>query len=102
MLQPIDVKPPDSRAEPQRLFDLQAAKRWELARSTAPERRERLRRLKAALERHRLALAEGIRRDFGRSADESEFIEIHPSLQELNHSIAHVGEWMRSEPVGRR
>ena len=100
MLQPIDVKPPDSRAEPQRLFDLQAARRWELARSTAPERRERLRRLKAALERHRLALAEGIRRDFGRSADESEFIEIHPSVQELNHSIAHVGEWMRSEPVG--
>jgi aldehyde dehydrogenase (NAD+) len=101
MLQPIDVKPPsDARGELQRLFDLQAARRWELARSDAGARRARLRRLKSALERHRAAIAEGIRRDFGRSAEESEFIELHPTVDEVNDAIAHVGEWMRSEPVG--
>jgi aldehyde dehydrogenase (NAD+) len=101
MRQPIDVQSrPEAKGELLRLFDLQAAKRWELARSDAGARRARLRRLKSALERHRAAIAEGIHRDFGRSAEESEFIEIHPTLDEVNHAIGHLGEWMRSEPVG--
>jgi aldehyde dehydrogenase (NAD+) len=100
MRQPIDIgSTQDWRPEIRRLFDLQAASRWTVSRSTAAERRKKLQRLKAALEKHRAAVAEGIRRDFGRSANESEFIEIHPSLEEINHAIAHVGEWMRPEPV---
>ena len=89
----------DVRGEVRRLFDLQAGSRWTVSRSSAADRRRRLRRLKAALDKHRGALAEGIRRDFGRSVDESEFIEIHPTFEELNHAIAHLGEWMRPEPV---
>jgi aldehyde dehydrogenase (NAD+) len=89
----------DWRGEVRRLFDLQATSRWTVSRSTAAERRKKLQRLRAALEKHRAALAEGIRRDFGRPADESEFTEIHPSFEEINDAIAHVGEWMRPEPV---
>ena len=100
MLQPIDVKPPDSRAEPQRLFDLQAARRWELARSTAPERRERLRRLKAALERHRAALAEesgatSVAPPTSRSSSRST-----PRSRRSTTPSPTSAEWMRSEPVG--
>ena len=101
MRQPIDIPSrPGSHAELTRLFEQQSAKRWPLARSTAGERRERLRRLKSAVERHRVALAEGIRRDFGRAAEESEWIEIHPTLDEINAAIAHLAEWMRPEPAG--
>ena len=101
MRQPIDIPSrPGSHAELTRLFEQQSAKRWPLARSTAGERRERLRRLKSAVERHRVALAEGIRRDFGRAVAESEWIEIHPTLDEINAAIAHLAEWMRPEPAG--
>jgi len=55
--------------------------------------------MRDSLVKHRAAIAEGIRRDFGRSPDESEFIEIHPSFEEINYAIAHVREWMRPEPV---
>ncbi len=89
----------DWRGEVRRLFDLQAAARWTVSRSSAAERRKKLQRLKAAFEKHRGAVAEGIRRDFGRSAEESEFIEFHPTFEEINHAIAHIGEWMRPEPV---
>jgi aldehyde dehydrogenase (NAD+) len=100
MRQAIDIgSTQDPRAEIRRLFDLQAPSRWPVSRSTASERRKKLQRFKASLEKHRTAVAEGIRRDFGRSPDESEFIEIHPSLEEINHAIAHVAEWMRPEPV---
>ena len=100
MRQAIDIgSTQDWRAEIRRLFDLQAASRWTVSRSTAAERRKRLQRFKAALHRHRPALADGIRRDFGRSAEESEFIEFHPIFEELNHVIASLGEWMRPEPV---
>ena len=80
----------DWRGEVRRLFDLQAASRWAVSRSTAAERRKKLQRLKAALEKHRGALGEGIRRDFGRPAEESEFVEFHPIFEELNHAIADV------------
>lgn len=89
----------DWRGEVRRLFDLQAQSRWTVSRSSAADRRKRLQRLKAALEKHRVALGEAIRRDFGRSADESEFIELHPTVEEINHALAHLGEWMRPEPV---
>ena len=100
MRQAIEVETAqDWRGEVRRLFDLQAGSRWAISRSTAAERRKRLQRLKDALDKHRGAIAEGIRRDFGRSMEESEFIEIHPTMEELNHAIAHLGEWMRPEPV---
>ncbi|HVP62066.1 MAG TPA: aldehyde dehydrogenase family protein [Myxococcaceae bacterium] len=89
----------DWRGEVRRLFDLHAASRWTVSRSSATERRRKLQRLKAALHKHRPALAEGIRRDFGRAPEESEFVEFHPIFEELNHAIAHLGEWMRPEPV---
>jgi aldehyde dehydrogenase (NAD+) len=100
MRQAIDVgAAQDWRGEVRRLFDLQAGSRWTVSRTSAADRRKKLQRLKAALDKHRGAIAEGIRRDFGRSPEESEVIEIHPTMEELNHAIAHLGEWMRPEPV---
>jgi len=89
----------DWRGEVRRLFDLQAGSRWTVSRSGAADRRKKLQRLRTALQKHRPALAEGIRRDFGRPPEESEFVEFHPIFEELNHAIAHLGEWMRPEPV---
>ena len=89
----------DWRGEVRRLFDLQAAARWTVSRSTAADRRRKLQRLRSALEKHRAAVAEAIRRDFGRAPEESEFLEIHPAFDELNYAIAHLSEWMRPEPV---
>ena len=100
MRQAIDMgSAQDWRGEVRRLFDLQAASRWTVSRSSAAERRKKLQRLKAAFEKHRAAVAEGIRRDFGRSAEESEFSRSTPRSTEINYAIAHVGEWMRPEPV---
>ena len=100
MRQAIDVgSTQDWRGEVRRLFDLQATSRWNVAHSSAADRRKKLQRLRASLEKHRAAIAEGIRRDFGRVADESELIEIHPSFEEINFAIAHLSEWMRPEPV---
>ncbi|HZJ54370.1 MAG TPA: aldehyde dehydrogenase family protein, partial [Myxococcaceae bacterium] len=100
MRQAIDIgSAQDPVAEIRRLFDLQAASRWPVSRSTASERRKKLQRFKASLEKHRAALAEGIRRELGRAPEESEVIDIHPSLDELNYAIAHLAEWMRPEPV---
>lgn len=100
MRQPIDVKPgQDLRSELRRLFDVQGHKRWELSRSTTGARRARLRRFKAAVEKHRQAIAEGIRRDFAKPQAETELTEIHVFFEEMNHALVHLGEWMRSEPV---
>jgi hypothetical protein len=103
MRQAIDVgSTQDLPGEVRRLFDRQAASRWSVAHSTAADRRKKLQRLRASLEKHRSAVAEGIRRDFGRSAEESELVEIHPSFEEINFAIARLASGCVPSPWRRR
>ena len=57
----------DARAEVRRLFDLQAASRWTVARSTAAERRKKLQRCLSASLTVRISTRRILR--WGRSAD---------------------------------
>ncbi len=84
-----------SMDDARRIFELQRARRWEAAASTAAERVEKLRRLKKSLVRHREALHEAMLADFHKPASEVELTEVHPTLHEINHTIRHVGRWMR-------
>ena len=92
----------DDRTETERartLFRLQGEARRRMAATTAAERIERLRRLRAALLRHRGALAEGVAADFGKSEAEFEVTEVQPVLGEIAHAIRHLPRWMRPRRV---
>ncbi|MCE1244719.1 aldehyde dehydrogenase family protein [Oryzomicrobium sp.] len=62
----------------------------------AARRREHLAALADALGRHGDALAEAIDRDFGgRSARETELLELFPSLEGIAYARRHLAAWMR-------
>jgi aldehyde dehydrogenase (NAD+) len=82
-----------------RVWEAQAKKRWPLAQSSVAERRARLRRLGAAIEKHRAAIDEAVRKDFGKAPEETDLTEVHLVQEELGHTVRNLAEWMRTEPV---
>lgn len=92
----VGTPPP---GELERLFALQRAHRWTMARTTASERIDRLRRLKAAVLRHADALHEAVRRDFSKAPTETEISELLIFRLEVEHAIRHLRRWMRPRRV---
>ncbi len=82
------------------VFEAQRAHRWTMARTTAAERIARLQKLRAALIARREALAEAIHRDFRKPRAEVELTELHPTLEELHHTVKHLQGWMKPQRVG--
>ncbi len=80
------------------IFERQREQAPVLARTTASQRRERLKRLRAAIVKRRPAIADAIHADLARPRAESELAEVHHVLQEIDYAIRHLPRWMR----GRR
>jgi len=81
--------------EARRVFALQQAHRWSVARSTAAERIAKLGRLRQAIIAHREAVYEAMWADFHKNRAEVEITEIAPTLIDLDHARANLPDWMR-------
>jgi aldehyde dehydrogenase (NAD+) len=71
-----------------------------MARTTAEERRERLRRLRAAIVARRQAVYDALRSDLGRAEPETELTELHVTLAEIDHAVRRLAGWMRGRRLG--
>ncbi|MBN4667401.1 coniferyl aldehyde dehydrogenase [Pandoraea nosoerga] len=61
-----------------------------------PTRERHLKALRAMLHKYRNAFARAIDEDFGgRSAQETDLLELFPSVGNLRHALAHTRRWMR-------
>jgi aldehyde dehydrogenase (NAD+) len=89
----------EQKAELSRVFQRQKAARWDIARTPAAARIDKLRRLKAAIIARRDELAAAIHADFRKNQSETELTEIHPVLEEVNHAIKHLRSWMKPAKV---
>lgn len=63
-----------------------------------PVRARRLHALQTLLRQHRADMVEAIHADFGqRPAEETDLLEIFPSLSAVRHALRHGRRWMRSK-----
>jgi coniferyl-aldehyde dehydrogenase len=61
-----------------------------------PARAARLRALRALIAEHRGDIADAIHRDFGgRPAQETDLLEVFPSLSAIRHALRHGRRWMK-------
>lgn len=67
--------------------------------TTAAQRKRKLRRLADALRARRGAIAEALEADFRKAPVEVTLTEIKPVLEEIDHAIAHLDEWMAPDRV---
>jgi coniferyl-aldehyde dehydrogenase len=94
----LSAAPVNAGSEAELLF--QAQKRaFDAAGATgATRRRALLERLEKALLSYRVETARAISEDFGhRSSDETELLELIPSIKAIRHARSHVVAWMRPE-----
>ncbi len=99
MRQPMEVHAEGLPAEIRRIWDAQSKKRWPLAQSSAAERRARLKRLGAAVEKHRAAINAAVQKDFAKPLEETDLTEVHIVQEELGYTVRNLADWMRPETV---
>jgi aldehyde dehydrogenase (NAD+) len=78
-----------------RIFPAQKKKALELRTSTAKQRIEKLKRLKAGIFKFQSEIQKALYNDFHKSAAEVDISEILPSIAEINDAIHHLKSWMR-------
>lgn len=96
-MNPMAVPPAEtSRAEVERLFQLQRKHQWVMRASTADERKQRLIRLKESLLAHADEAIAAMTADLGRPA---ELNEVFPPIEKIDIALSKLDEWMAPEVV---
>jgi coniferyl-aldehyde dehydrogenase len=90
--------PAHSGGEAELLFQAQKRAFAEAGSPGATRRRALLERLEKALLSYRAEISQVISEDFGhRSSDETELLELVPSIKAIRHAKSHVVRWMHPE-----
>jgi aldehyde dehydrogenase (NAD+) len=88
-----------STAEIERIFALQSAHYHTVAKTTARERKAKLKRLQAAILAHREDIRRALYEDFRKHASEVDLTEVFPITSEIKHTCRHLSKWMRPHKV---
>jgi len=88
-----------STAEIERIFKLQSAHQYTVAKTTAAERKAKLKRLQAAILARRDDIRKALHDDFRKHASEVDLTEIFPVTSEIKHACRHLSKWMRPHKV---
>jgi aldehyde dehydrogenase (NAD+) len=94
--------PPGDLAEIRRVFDLQQDARRQNGTSSLPERREKLARLRRALDEFAPEIVAAIHADFRRSPTEGMLTEIFVVTTEIEHARRRLARWMKPRSVPSR
>ncbi len=86
-------------AEVERIFALQRGRQYAIARSTARERKEKLKRLGKAVLAHRQEIRDALYSDFRKNPSEVDLTEILPVTSEIKHTVRHLSKWTRPHRV---
>ncbi|TNE49775.1 MAG: aldehyde dehydrogenase family protein [Bacteroidetes bacterium] len=84
----------------QEIFKKQHGHQYTVARTTARQRIEKLRRLHTAMIRHRSAIRQALAADFRKPAEETDISETAYVNTEIRHTIRHLARWMQPRRVG--
>jgi len=88
-----------SSGEIERIFNLQQAHQFTVAKTNAQERKEKLKRLHKAVLARKQDLRDAMYADFRKHASEVDLTEIYPVTGEIKHSVRHLSKWMRPHRV---
>ena len=83
----------------ERVFALQQAHQWEAKASTAEQRKEKLRKLKSAVEAHADAIVAAVKQDTRKPEPEIRVTEILGVIGNIQRNIDNLDEWMKPVEV---
>jgi aldehyde dehydrogenase (NAD+) len=88
-----------STSEIERVFALQQANQWQTKAATAEERRDKLRKLKAAVEAHADAIVAAVKKDTRKPEGEIKVTEILGVIGNIQRNIDNLELWMKPVEV---
>jgi aldehyde dehydrogenase (NAD+) len=88
-----------STAEIERIFKLQQVHQYTVAKATARERKEKLKRLHKVILARKQEIRDALHADFRKHPSEVDLTEIFPVTSEIKHAVRHVAKWMRPHRV---
>ena len=86
-------------ADIERVFSLQQAHQWETKASTAEQRKEKLRKLKSAVEAHAEEIVAAVKQDTRKPEQEIRVTEILGVIGNIQRNIDNLDEWMKPVEV---
>ena len=82
-----------------RVFDLQQSHQWETKATTAEQRKEKLRKLKSAVEAHADEIVAAVKQDTRKPEGEIKVTEILGVIGNIQKNIDNLDEWMKPVEV---
>ena len=82
-----------------RIFDLQKVHQYEVAKSTASERKAKIKKIHNAMLTYRTELHEAMNKDFRRNSAETDLQDIFAVTGEAKHTASHLKSWMKPKKV---
>ena len=79
------------------LFDAQGESRWKIAQSSVKERIAKLLKLHKAIETRQQEFYDAVWADFHKPKTEAWLTEVYPALQEINHTVNHLPDWVEDQ-----
>ena len=86
-------------ADMERVFALQQAHQWEVKASTAAQRKDKLRKLKSAVEAHADQIIAAVRQDTRKPEGEIKVTEVLGVIGNIQKNIDNLDEWMKPVDV---
>src|SRR5215469_299219 len=82
-------------ADMERIFALQRAQQWETKATTAEQRKEKLRKLKSAVEAHGDEIVTAVKKDTRKPQNEIRITEFMNVIANIERNINNLDEWMK-------
>lgn len=99
MSTPARLSAPDVLADIERVFALQRAHQWKMKATSAEQRKDKLRKLKTAIEAHADEIVAAVRQDTRKPENEVRVTELLNVLGNIDRNIANLDEWMKPVEV---
>ena len=89
----------ENKVELEQAFNAQKNIRWDIAKTSAKQRIEKLKKLKIAITERQNELCEATWKDYHKPAFETWLTEIFPVMEEINEAIKHLKKWTKDKKV---
>lgn len=83
------------------VFSAQSENRWKIAKTTANERIDKLKKIEKWILNNKQHIQNAIYKDFRKPATDVDLTEIYTSLTEIRHAIKHLKKWTKPHPAKR-
>ncbi len=81
----------------QNIFDAQGENRWMIAQTSVKERIAKLLKLRKVIEARQQEFYDAVWADFHKPKTEAWLTEIYPALQEIDHTVNHLPDWVEDK-----